>query len=298
MDHFYRSEIHGNLLAFLFGLLCRSLLFPPLTVGGDIIWLEPPPFETVTDASSIYRTTKQSIQGSLNEELSCNFSLTADSSIISVSMKFRGQPAVTFVPNVLLQVEPVFAKHFNAVWVPNKLSLNFFNVTYAEEGEYSCEVLTSGRSARSWIRKIQLLVLDPSQAMVSSTTVPENRIQTTVSAVTASEGDVPWVTIAAVVGAADAIAIVIAIAIVWCLKRRKRFQKEGSEERVLLQGQSGYAQSWPPAASGPDSAVMKREHETRIMVNFCAAESSKPVSCGYSGVSFIPKAEGHLMQVP
>ena len=49
------------------------------------------------------------------------------------------------------------------------------------------------------------------------------------------------------------------------------FISRGSEERVLLQGQSGYAQSWPPAASGPDSAVMKREQGTPIKVNFCAA---------------------------
>lgn len=292
MGHFYRSEIHGSHLPLLIGLVFRALLFPPLTVDGDIIWLEPPPSETVTDASSIYRTTKQSIQGSLNEELSCNFSLTADSSIISVSMKFRGQPTVTFVPNVLLRVEPVFAKLFNAVWVPNKLSLILFNVTDAVKGEYSCEVLTSGRLARSWIRKIQLVVLGPSQAMVSSTTVPENRIQTTVSAIaasedpsqttdnsiTASEVDVPWGIIGAVVGAADAIAIVIAIAMVWFLKRRKRFQihlddqqGKGSEERVLLQGQSGYAQSAPLAASEPDGAVVKLEQGTPIKDNFCAA---------------------------
>ena len=74
-------------------------------------------------------------------------------------MKFRGQPAVTFVPNVMLWVEPVFANHFNAVWVPNKLTLTLFNVTDAEEGQYCCEVITTGRSTRSWIRKIQLLVL-------------------------------------------------------------------------------------------------------------------------------------------
>ena len=104
------------------------------------------------------------IQGSLNEELSCNFSLTTDLNITTVSMKFRGRPAVTFVPNVSLMVEPVFAKHFDAVWVPNKLTLTFINVTDAQEGEYCCEVVAMGRSARSWRRKIQLLVLGkPSQ---------------------------------------------------------------------------------------------------------------------------------------
>ena len=74
-------------------------------------------------------------------------------------MKFRGQSAVTFVPNQSLSVEPVFANHFNAVWVPNKLTLTLFNVTDAEEGQYCCEVITMGSLARTWIRKIQLLVL-------------------------------------------------------------------------------------------------------------------------------------------
>ena len=106
------------------------------------------------------RTNKTVIKGSLNEELSCNFNLTAGSSITSVSMKFRHVSAVivTFFPNVSLKVESVFAKQFNAVWVPNKLTLILFNVTDAEEGEYCCEVITSGGSARTWMRKIQLLV--------------------------------------------------------------------------------------------------------------------------------------------
>ena len=99
------------------------------------------------------------IQGSLNEELSCNFLLTTDLNLRSVSINVRGKSAVTFVPDVPLTVEPVFAKSFNAVWVPNKLALIFFNVTAADEGEYSCEVVTTGNSARMWIRKIQLLVV-------------------------------------------------------------------------------------------------------------------------------------------
>ena len=123
------------------------------------MWYEPPPFESVTDASSISRTNKQVIQGSLNEELSCNFSLTPDLNITTVTMIFRGRPAVTFVPNVLPHVELAFTERFNAVWVPNKLTLIIFNVTSAEEGEYGCEVVTIGTSARTWIRKIQLLVV-------------------------------------------------------------------------------------------------------------------------------------------
>ena len=76
-------------------------------------------------------------------------------------MKFLGHPAVTLVPKQSPWVEPVFAKHFNAVWVPNKLTLILFNVTDAEEGEYCCEVMTTylEGSARIWMREIQLLVL-------------------------------------------------------------------------------------------------------------------------------------------
>ena len=107
----------------------------------------------------ISRTNKQVIQGSLNEELSCNFSLTLGLEIRVVAIKFRSRPAVTFVPNVFLRVEPVFAKRFNAVWVPNRLTLIFSNVTDAEKGEYCCQVVTIGRSPRTWIRKIQLLVV-------------------------------------------------------------------------------------------------------------------------------------------
>lgn len=206
----------------------------PLTVRSNIMWHEPPPFESVTDESSFSRTNKQVIQGSLNEELSCNFSLTSDLTIISVSMKFRGQPAVTLVPNQSPWVEPVFAKHFNAVWVPNKLTLTLFNVTDAEKGQYCCEVITTGRSARTWIRKIQLLVLDRNQTTVSAITASEDPrqtmassisglIRTTESSFTASEGDVPWGIIGAVVGVA--IANTIAIVMVCFLKRRKHVEK-------------------------------------------------------------------------
>ncbi|XP_067018403.1 uncharacterized protein [Acropora muricata] len=193
MGHFY-----GSHLALLWAMLL-------LTVGGNITWLEPPPYETVKDASSISRTNKTVIQGSLNEELSCNFSLTADMSITLVSVKFRGQPAVTLVPNQSPLVETGFAKQFNAVWAPNKLTLILFNVTDAEEGQYCFEVITKGSSARTWIRKIQLLVLDPSQVIGSSITasldpipttdssVPTSKdvILTTESSITASEDSIP-----------------------------------------------------------------------------------------------------------
>ena len=107
-------------------------------------------------------TTKQVIKGSLNAELSCNFSLTSDMNATIVSVKVGEQPAVNVYvaqPQVSLWVNPNFAKTFNVVWFPNKLMLIFFNVTDALEAEYLCEVITVGRSARHWTRKIQLVVL-------------------------------------------------------------------------------------------------------------------------------------------
>ncbi|XP_044180495.1 uncharacterized protein LOC114969907 [Acropora millepora] len=127
--------------------------------GSNITWLEPPPLKTVKDASRISRTNKQVIQGSHNEELSCNFSLTPDLTLRSVWMEVRNVSTVTFVPNVSLSVPKGIAKSLNATWVPNKLTLIFFKVTAAEKGEYTCNVVTIGRSPRTWIRKIQLLVV-------------------------------------------------------------------------------------------------------------------------------------------
>lgn len=240
-----------------------------LTDGSNITWLEPPPVETVTDASRISMTTKQVIKGSLNEELSCNFSLTSDMDTRIVSVKVGEQPAVNVYvlqPNVSVWVEPNFAKTFNVVWVPNKLVLIFFNITDAEEAEYLCEVITVGRSARHWTRKIQLVVLDPSPAMVSFITVPQNLIQTIVSATTASEdprqtmvssitgshiGPIPTmesaITASKVGNPRDIIGsvlgvvafLIIAIAIGCYLKRRMRSKKvrrdnqQGNEDALL-----------------------------------------------------------------
>lgn len=217
MAHFYGNEIRGSHLRVVIALFVVKL---PLTDGGNIIWLEPPPFET--NASSISRTNKLVIQGSLNEELSCSFSLTRDLIITTVSMKFRGQPAVAFVPNVSLMVEPVFAKHFDAVWVPNRLTLILFNVTDAHEGEYCCEVIAIGRSARSWIRKIKLSVFDPIQTTVSGIKASEDPIQTTDYSTTASEVDDQRTVIGAGVGVAVFAIIIITMTIgCYYVKRRK-----------------------------------------------------------------------------
>ena len=58
-----------------------------------------------------------------------------------------------------LLIQPGFESRFNVTWVPNKLTLIFFNATSANEGEYACEVLSVGGSVQTWRRIIQVLLL-------------------------------------------------------------------------------------------------------------------------------------------
>ena len=77
-------------------------------------------------------TTKQVIKGSLNAELSCNFSLSADLSVITVSISFGGTALASFAQSQqALSVSPGFESRFNVTWVPNELKLIFFNITSA-----------------------------------------------------------------------------------------------------------------------------------------------------------------------
>ena len=127
--------------------------------GGSITWFEPPPAQTVTGPLRVSSTNKSLIKGSLNQELSCSFSLTAGLRIIAVSMKIGGRAVATFLRNQkTVSVEPSFASRFNATWFPNKLTLIFFNVTAAEEKEYLCQVV-SVSPPQTWIRKIHVSLL-------------------------------------------------------------------------------------------------------------------------------------------
>ena len=100
------------------------------------------------------------IKGFPDKELSCNFSLTADLSLIAVSMKYGASTISTYLPSQeTLVVEPTFVSRLNATWVPNKLTLILFSVTDADKGEYRCEVVTFGGSVQTWIRKIQVFLL-------------------------------------------------------------------------------------------------------------------------------------------
>ena len=67
-----------------------------------------------------------------------------------------------FLPNQQAppSVSPDFVRRVNATWLPNRLTLIFFNVTAAEEGEYRCEVLSFGASTvETWIRTIHVSLL-------------------------------------------------------------------------------------------------------------------------------------------
>ena len=130
--------------------------------GSSITWFEPPPFEIVTDPATVSEVNKSLIKGSLNEEVNCNFSLTAGLSLITVSMKFEGSSIVNYVrlqDQHVVSVQPGFERRFNATWDPNRLTLILFNVTSADEGEYRCEVLTFGSSGQTWARIIQVSLL-------------------------------------------------------------------------------------------------------------------------------------------
>ena len=81
-------------------------------------------------------------------------------------MKIGDRAAATFVPNQKTpSVEPSFASRLKATWLPNKLTLIFFNVTAAEEKEYLCQVV-SFSPPQTWIRKIHVSLLGKFRQLV------------------------------------------------------------------------------------------------------------------------------------
>ena len=129
-------------------------------------WHDPPPSETVTDPLIISAANKSLVKGSLNGELSCNFSVSADLSIITVSIRFGGTYVANFAQSQqALSVSPGFENRFKVTWVPNKLTLIFFHVTSGYEEEFWCDVLTlrsPGAVIQRWKRKIQISLLGKS----------------------------------------------------------------------------------------------------------------------------------------
>lgn len=127
--------------------------------AGSITWHEPPPSQIVRDDRVTFTSFKILTKGSFNEEVSFNFSLTADLAIVSVTIQLNGNIVATYFP-VLAKVtvgSPYFSR-FNATWVPTKLTLIVLNVTSADKGQYRCEVLTIGGGINRWKRIIEVEV--------------------------------------------------------------------------------------------------------------------------------------------
>ncbi|XP_067030302.1 uncharacterized protein [Acropora muricata] len=178
---------------FSFIVVCAVAIIR-LTDGSSITWFEPPPFEIVTDPATVSEVNKSLIKGSLNEEVNCHFNLTADLSLITVSMKFEGSSIATYVQSQhALSVQPGFESRFNATWVPNRLKVILFSVTPADEGEYRCEVLTlaiASGSAQTWARIIQVSQLEKESPSVAttSTSAPETESPSVSTTPTSAQG--------------------------------------------------------------------------------------------------------------
>ena len=130
--------------------------------GGSITWYEPPPVETITDLSVI-RTVNRNLSQGFEEQLSCNFRLTADLTLSSVTVELEGvnTDVATYLQLVKrATVANGFQDRFNVSWIPSKLTLTIFNVTTDDEDVFICNVefLDVG-GINTWRRKVKVTVL-------------------------------------------------------------------------------------------------------------------------------------------
>ena len=130
--------------------------------GSSITWYEPPPVEIITDVSVI-RTINRNLTKGFEEQLSWNFSSSADSTLITVTVELTSinKALATYVAQTgLLSVSNDFQDRFNVTWIPSKITLTIFNVTSDDEDSFICKVLSVGGSRlNTWERKIQVTVL-------------------------------------------------------------------------------------------------------------------------------------------
>lgn len=127
--------------------------------AGSITWHEPPPSQIVRDDRVTFTSFKILTKRSFNEELSFNFSLTADLAIVFVTIQLDGNVVASYLPSLAtVTVESAYFSRFNATWVPNKLTLIVLNVTSADTGQYCCAVLTTGSGINRWKRIIEVEV--------------------------------------------------------------------------------------------------------------------------------------------
>lgn len=127
--------------------------------SSSITWHEPPPFASVTDTAITSATNTTLTKGSFNEELSCNFSLTADLSFKVVTFELGRVAVASYVNGKYPTVADHFVSRFNVTWVPSKLTLIVFNVTNDDKGEYRCRVQTFSGGLKTWQRIIKVDLL-------------------------------------------------------------------------------------------------------------------------------------------
>ena len=100
-------------------------------------------------------------EGSVNVPLSWNFSLSAGSIVITVTLRVKGASVVVLVPAAPNpSVDDAFNSRFAVSWNPStKATLIIHNVNTVDSGEFACEVVSlAGSKTTLWTSKIQVTV--------------------------------------------------------------------------------------------------------------------------------------------
>ena len=138
-----------------------------LSDSSGVTWFEPPPVEVITDSTAT-PTVNRNLTKGLEENLSWNFSLTADLTLITVTVAFKGLAAGSSFENVATFVQSLgkaslqdgFEDRFNVSWINSKITLTVFNVSAENNGEFECRLLLfDGSGTNTWKRNIQVIVL-------------------------------------------------------------------------------------------------------------------------------------------
>lgn len=130
--------------------------------GSSITWYEPPPVETTADNNAITSVNRNITKGSVNVELSWNFSLTADlNPLILLGLELDNVQVGTIAPTVpSVSVVSGWEHRFNVSWVPQRATLIIFNVTTDDDDvKFVCEVTTVGGGSKIWKREIRVKVV-------------------------------------------------------------------------------------------------------------------------------------------
>ena len=94
--------------------------------------------------------------GSSNKRLNWRFNLAQDP--ISVLLQLDGASVATIAPSTpLVTVTQPFTSRVDVTWVSGHVTLIIFNVTAADEGVFSCQLITV--SGNAWNRNIKVAVV-------------------------------------------------------------------------------------------------------------------------------------------